>query len=90
MERAPKEAEAVGPVRDGYLVGVNHQAFRRTCATYMQKHGTVKDVQSHLRHASATTTVGLYMKEIPVSVRAAVAELDKALCAGAVTSREVN
>jgi integrase len=89
-ERARKEAEAINPVPAAYLVGVNHQAFRRTCATYMQKHGTVKDVQSHLRHASANTTVGVYMKEIPVSVRAAVEELDRALSGGSVPSGPVN
>jgi len=78
-EQARKEAEASGPVPDGYLVGVNHQAFRRTCATYMQMHGTVKDIQSHLRHASATTTLGVYVKPIPDSVREAVEQLDQTL-----------
>lgn len=58
---------------------VNHQAMRRTCATYLQSHGTVKDVQAHLRHASATTTLGVYVQEIPASVRAAVEALDAAL-----------
>ncbi|MCC6591634.1 MAG: site-specific integrase [Bryobacterales bacterium] len=87
---ALKEARAKGPVPAGFLEGVNHQAFRRTCATYMQKHGTVKDVQAHLRHASATTTVGVYMKEIPASVRAAVEELDRVLSVPAEQSGAVN
>lgn len=90
LERARKEAEALGPIAAGHLAGVNHQAFRRTCATYMQKHGTVKDVQAHLRHASANTTVGVYMKEIPVSVRAAVEELDLALSCATVSTSPVN
>ena len=47
-ERARTEAAVLGPVTARYLLGVNHQAFRRTCATYIQKHGTVKDVQAHL------------------------------------------
>jgi integrase len=78
-KRAITEAKAKGTVDPGFMVGVTHQAFRRTCATYMQKHGTVKDVQAHLRHASATTTVGVYMQEIPASVRVAVEELDRVL-----------
>ena len=88
--RALKEAKARGQVPAGFLEGVNHQAFRRTCATYMQKHGTVKDVQAHLRHASATTTVGVYMQEIPASVRSAVEELDRVLSVPAAQSGAVN
>ena len=90
VARARKEAAASGGIPKGYLEGINHQAFRRTCATYMQKHGTVKDIQAHLRHASATTTVGVYMKEIPASVRAAVEELDRVLSASTVKSATVN
>lgn len=89
-QRALKEATTKGPVPSGFLVGVNHQAFRRTCATYMQKHGTVKDVQAHLRHASATTTVGVYMEEIPASVRMAVEELDRVLSVPAAQRGAVN
>lgn len=63
----------------GFLERVNHQAFRRTCATAMQKHGTVKDVQAHLRHATPAMTIGVYMQEIPASVRAAVESLDRKL-----------
>ena len=58
---------------------VNFQAFRRTCATWFQKHGTTKDIQSHLRHASPSTTMGVYVQEIPESVRVAVEALDKML-----------
>ena len=38
----------------------------------MQKHGSMKDVQAHLRHASITTTGNSYVREIPETVRAAV------------------
>jgi len=59
-----------------FLQGVNHQARRRTCATRMQKHGNVKDVQAHLRHSAPDVTAGVYMQEIPESVRNAVEALD--------------
>jgi integrase len=66
-------------VPEGFLEGVNHQAFRRTCATHLQKLGTIKDVQAHLRHATPMMTVGKYMKQIPESVKAAVESLDQTL-----------
>lgn len=58
---------------------VNFQAFRRTCATWFQKHGSAKDIQAHLRHATPMTTFGVYVQEIPESVREAVEALDKRL-----------
>ena len=39
----------------------------------------VKDVQAHLRHTTAKTTLDHYIKEIPASVRAAVESLDSLL-----------
>jgi len=39
----------------------------------------VKEVQAHLRHSRATTTLEVYIQEIPEAVRQAVAELDAAL-----------
>ena len=62
-----------------FLADVNHQVFRRTCATYLQKLGSVKDIQAHLRHSTAATTVREYMREIPASVRSAVELLDSKL-----------
>jgi integrase len=47
-------------------------AIRRTIATLAQEKGTVKDVQSFLRHSRAATTTDVYMQEIPESVRATV------------------
>jgi integrase len=69
----------------GFLEGVTHQALRRTCATRMQKHGNVKDIQAHLRHASPDVTAGIYMQEIPASVRAAVEALDRELAEDTAT-----
>ena len=51
---------------------ITFQVLRRTFGTTMQKHGTMKDVQAHLRHASITTTADIYVQQIPESVRAAV------------------
>jgi integrase len=51
---------------------ITFQVLRRTFGTTMQKHGSMKDVQAHLRHASIATTGNVYVQEIPESVRAAV------------------
>ena len=51
---------------------ITFQVLRRTFGTTMQKHGSMKDVQAHLRHASITTTGNIYVQEIPSSVRSAV------------------
>jgi hypothetical protein len=40
---------------------------------------TVKDVQAHLRHANAKTTLEHYIKSVPESVRVAVESLDHLL-----------
>ncbi len=45
----------------------------------MQKHGSVKDIQAHLRHSTPATTMREYVQEIPASVREAVEGLDKKL-----------
>jgi integrase len=59
--------------------GVTHQMLRRTCSTYMAQLTTVKDVQTHLRHMSAKTTLEHYIKSVPESVRVAVESLDHLL-----------
>jgi hypothetical protein len=38
----------------------------------MQKYGSMKDVQAHLRHVSITITENIYVQEIPASIRSAV------------------
>jgi integrase len=62
-----------------FLAEVNHQVFRRTCATHMQRLGTVKDIQTHLRHSTPAMTINRYIQQIPASVRAAVESLDNKL-----------
>jgi len=61
------------------IAGVNHQVLRRTCSTYMAQITSVKDVQAHLRHANAKTTLEHYIKSVPESVRVAVESLDSLL-----------
>jgi integrase len=58
---------------------LNHQMLRRTCSTYMAQLTSVKDVQKHLRHSTARTTLEHYIKSIPESVRIAVESLDTLL-----------
>jgi len=58
------------------IAAVNHQMLRRTCSTYMSKLTDVKDVQAHLRHSSAKTTLEHYIQSVPESVRIAVESLD--------------
>jgi integrase len=48
---------------------VTFQVLRRSCATRNQRHGSMKDVQSHLRHARIETTGNIYMQPIAESVR---------------------
>jgi integrase len=50
---------------------VTHQMLRHTCSTYMAQLTSVKDVQAHLRHSSANTTLEHYIKSVPESVRVA-------------------
>jgi hypothetical protein len=51
---------------------VTFQVMRRTLGTDMQGHGTMKDAQQILRHASIKTTAEVYMQEIQASVRSAI------------------
>ena len=56
----------------GDSVGIerlNFQVIRRTIATRAQSLGSVKDIQSHLRHSRADTTANEYMQELPESVQ---------------------
>src|SRR5580704_2101900 len=65
--------------------GVTHQMLRRTCSTYMAQLTTVEDVQAHLRHTNAETTLENYIKSVlesvesVESVRVAVESLDHLL-----------
>jgi integrase len=51
---------------------ITFQVMRRTLGTDMQKHGTLKDTQSILRHASIQTTGDVYVQRIDQSVIEAV------------------
>jgi hypothetical protein len=55
----------------------------------LSKHGDIKEVQAHLRHSRATTTLDVYVQEIPEAVREAVEGLDLVF-AEAKTEREDN
>ncbi len=74
-------ADVLRPALDGItketgIEGIDFRACRRTCATHLSKHGGIKEVQAHLRHSRATTTLDVYIQEIPESVREAVESLD--------------
>jgi integrase len=56
-------------------------ALRRTCATHFHVEGGPKATQSQLRHTTLAMT-GLYIKQIPEEVRAAVESMDRKLCSG--------
>ena len=58
---------------------MTYRALRRTFATEFQRHGSPKDAQAQLRHSKLEMT-GWYMRDIPESVRSAVAEMDAELC----------
>jgi integrase len=47
---------------------VTFQVMRRTLGTDLQKHGTLKDAQGALRHASIRTTADIYMQVIDRNV----------------------
>ncbi len=51
---------------------VTFQVMRRTMGTDMQHHGTLKDTQGALRHASIKTTGDVYVQVLDESVARAV------------------
>jgi integrase len=61
---------------------ITFQVMRRTLGTDMQKHGTLKDTQSMLRHASIQTTGDVYVQTIEKSVLNAVNSRTAALLDG--------
>ena len=60
---------------------VTFQVMRRTLGTDLQNHGTMKDAQGALRHASIKTTADVYVQQIPESVRAAINSRTRAILA---------
>jgi integrase len=61
---------------------VTFQVMRRTLGTDMQKHGTLKDAQGALRHASIKTTGDVYVQIIGQSVLDAVNSRTRQILAG--------
>jgi integrase len=61
---------------------ITFQVMRRTLGTDMQKHGTSKDTQSMLRHASIKTTGDVYVQTIEKSVLDAVNSRTRAVLDG--------
>ena len=51
---------------------VTFQVMRRSLGTHLQEHGTLKDTQDVLRHASITTTGNVYVQVVEESVMRAV------------------
>jgi len=51
---------------------VTYQVLRRTCATHMQDMGSLKDIQTVLRHKQAQTTANIYVQSFDKSVRETV------------------
>ncbi len=45
----------------------------------MNRKANVKDIQAHLRHSRASTTLNEYIQQVPDSVRQAVDWLDSSL-----------
>ena len=61
---------------------VTFQVMRRTLGTDMQHHGTLKDPQDILQHASIRTTGDIYVQKVDASVQQAVNSRTAALLAG--------
>jgi integrase len=66
---------------------LNFQVIRRTIATRAQSLGSVKDIQSHLRHSRADTTANEYMQELPESVQQMVGTVFALLTSGTGSQR---
>jgi len=67
---------------------ITFQVMRRTLGTDMQSHGTLKDTQSVLRHASIQTTGDVYMQKIDQNVVQAVNSRTDAVLGGMQISTE--
>jgi integrase len=74
LKRVLKPIAATAGIPD-----MTYRALRRAFATEFQRHGSPKDAQAQLRHSKLEMT-GWYMREIPESVRSAVAEMDAEIC----------
>lgn len=71
--------DVLRPAIESLKIHVDYRILRTTFSTLMQKHGTVKDIQQMMRHASPNLTVGTYMQAMTESVKEAVGSLEEAL-----------
>lgn len=63
----------------GKSVGIQpltFQMLRRTFATHVQRHSTLKDLQGAMRHARPDMTADVYVQELPEGVKKAVTDWD--------------
>ncbi len=68
MDTANYRSRVLKPLADSLgIPKLNFQVIRRTIAIRAQSLGSVKDIQSHLRHSRADTTANEYMQELPES-----------------------
>jgi integrase len=58
---------------------VTFQVMRRTLGTDLQQHGTMKDAQRILRHASIRTTANVYTQPIRASVMSTINSQTRAI-----------
>ncbi len=76
------------PLAEGLgIPKLNFQVLRRTMATRAQNLGSVKDIQSHLRHSRADTTANEYMQKLPESVQQMVGSVYQMLTTAATQQR---
>lgn len=59
------------------IPGINYQVFRRTFSTHFQRHATIKETQTQMRHTDAATTLGIYTQTIPEGLAAAAESWDR-------------
>ena len=60
----------MGVISDGLAnIELGKSSIRRTIAKRAQSLGSVKDIQSHLRHSRVDSTPNEYMQELPESVQ---------------------
>ena len=75
----------LGAIEDAHNLCLMHlvtfQVMRRTMGTDMQHHGTLKDTQGALRHASIKTTGDVYVQVRDESVARAVSSRTAAILA---------
>jgi integrase len=83
MDTANYRSRVLKPLADSLSIPkLNFQVIRRTIATRAQSLGSVKDIQSHLRHSRADTTANEYMQELPESVQQMVGTVFALLTVG--------